>query len=145
MRYVSVCAVLFVLACAHATPGATPAAGPVVDTARAVLDTARGDERYVVVAAAVDSGPTFINCPPPDYPDTLRRARIQGRVILELVIDTLGRPEPGSVRALTSPHDSLSRAAVNAMLACTFTAARFRGRAVRVLVNIPIDFNITSP
>jgi TonB family protein len=90
--------------------------------------------------AMVDEPPTTIRCAPPAYPETVRQAGIGGRVMLRLVIDTLGHPEAGSVRAVASPHDSLSSAAVRAMLRCEFTPARVRGRAVRVLVQIPMDF-----
>jgi len=64
---------------------------------------------------------------------------------LELVVDTLGRPEPATVRAVTSPNDSLSSAAVTAMKSCLFTPARIGGRAVRVLIQIPIDFKSGRP
>jgi len=66
-------------------------------------------------------------------------------VLLQLIIDTLGRPEPESIRALTSPHDLMSSAAIDALRACQFTPARVRGRAVRALVQIPLDFKTHSP
>src|SRR5437660_6088229 len=145
MRYDSILPLFVTLACTQSAPGSTPAGRPLVDTTFVLLNPTRKDTGQVLASSAVDSGPTIIHCPSPVYPDTLRQARIQGRVMLELVIDTLGRPEQGSVRALTSPHHSLSSAAVTAMRACQFTPARLGGRAVRVLVQIPIDFTINGP
>lgn len=133
------CALPFLLAavaCARAVTHPSPAPPGAIDTARAF---------QVFEPGAVDSRPEILHCPTPAYPDSLRKAGVQGRVTLEMIIDTLGRPEPGAVRALTSPHDLMSTAAVSAMLACQFAPARIRGRAVRVLVTIPLDFTIHDP
>ena len=136
--------VFLALACAPGN-GARQAARPLVDTSRVVLDSMPGSSITVYTTAALDEAPATIRCASPAYPDTLRRLGVQGRVMLELVIDTLGHPETGSVRTLSSPHDSLSSLAIHAMQACEFTPARVRGRAVRVLVQIPIDFKINAP
>src|SRR5882724_7973445 len=98
MRYVLVLLLPVALACTHSVPGATPAERPLVDTSFVLLNPQQMDEGQVFASSLVDSGPTVIYCPPPVYPDSLRQARIQGRVMLELLIDTLGRPERGSVR-----------------------------------------------
>jgi TonB family protein len=141
MRYIVPFSLLSALACS--APVARQAALPRADTSRVFLDTMRRDMAAVYAEAVVDSPPRIIRCPPADYPPAARDAGIQGRVTLQFVIDTLGRPEAGSVRAVESPNDSLSSAAVRAMLGCEFTPARVRGRAVRVLVRIPYDFHIT--
>jgi TonB family protein len=94
------------------------------------------------VDTLVDVRPTVVRCPPVTYPETLRRAAVQGQVVVALIVDTLGHPEPSSLRAVKSPHDSLSIAALQAVQGCEFTAARLRGRAVRVLIQLPLDFKI---
>jgi len=144
MRHSSRLVLLAALACAR-RDGARQAARPLVDTSRVVLDSMPSASASVYTTAALDEAPTTIRCASPAYPDTLRRVGVQGRVLLELVIDTLGHPEAGSVRTLSSPHDSLSTLAMHAMHACEFTPARVRGRAVRVRVQIPIDFKINAP
>jgi hypothetical protein len=60
--------------------------------------------------------------------------------VVELIVDTLGRPEPASVRAIESPHDSLSVAAQESVLGCTFVPGRVQNRPVRVLVHVPVKF-----
>ena len=144
MRHSSRLVLLAALACAR-RDGARQAARPLVDTSRVVLDSMPSASASVYTTAALDEAPTTIRCASPAYPDTLRRVGVQGRVMLELVIDTLGHPEAGSVRTLSSPHDSLSTLAMHVMHACEFTPARVRGRAVRVRVQIPIDFKINAP
>ena len=139
MRFVAIL-LIGALGCAHSAPLPKAAPRPVAASPRPAVDSASRNVPHMVVAATVDSGPNVVYCPPPEYSPSLRNSGIQGRVRLELVIDTLGRPEPATVRAVTSPNDSISSAAVNAMKSCLFTPARVGGRAVRVLVQIPIDF-----
>jgi len=116
---------------------------PPSDTARVVPSVVAATDVYA--QAVLDSPPATLRCPTPSYPDSLRRAGVQGRVMLELVIDTLGRPEPGSMRVRATPHDSLSRAAIQAVLLCEFAPGRLRDHAVRTLVSIPFDFKSPGP
>ena len=144
MRYSVLLSLVGALACAHSAPPPPPPPRPASARPAAVADPSR-NLPHLSVATAVDSGPDPVYCPPPEYPASLRNSGVQGRVRLELVVDTLGRPEPATVRAVTSPNDSLSGAAVTAMKSCLFTPARIGGRAVRVLIQIPIDFKSTRP
>src|SRR5438477_11714545 len=142
MRYLLAISLVAALACAHSAPPPPPP--PAAARPPAVPDASR-NLPHISVATTVDSGPDPVYCPPPEYPPSLRNSGVQGRVRLELVVDTLGRPEPATVRAVTSSNDSLSSAAVTAMKSCLFTPARVGGRAVRVLIQIPIDFKSTRP
>ncbi|OLB52408.1 MAG: hypothetical protein AUI08_00660 [Gemmatimonadetes bacterium 13_2_20CM_2_65_7] len=142
MRYLLAISLVGAFACAHAPPPPPPVPRA---AARPAVDSASRNVPHISVATAVDSGPSPVYCPPPEYPPSLRNSGVQGRVRLELVVDTLGRPEPATVRAVTSPNDSLSSAAVTAMKSCLFTPARIGGRAVRVLIQIPIDFKTGRP
>jgi len=90
----------------------------------------------VQVLPAFLSGPTLV------YPDLLRQAGVQGRVIVQAVIDTMGHAEPWSVKIIESPNEGFNEPARNYILGALFQAARVQGRAVRVLVNLPIDFSI---
>jgi TonB family protein len=51
-----------------------------------------------------------------------------------------GRAEPASVKIVQSPNPGFDQAATDYMLRVLFRPARVDGRAVRVLVNIPVDF-----
>jgi TonB family protein len=94
----------------------------------------------VFLAEIVESRPKIVQCPPARYPEAARQAGIRGEVVVELIVDTLGRPESASVRAIESPHDSLSVAAQESVLGCTFVPGRVQNRPVRVLVHVPVKF-----
>ena len=128
------------LACACSRVSVRQPPAP-VDTAGAAFHP-----KMIFMESIVGERPATNPCPPLAYQDTLRQAGIQGRVMLiRLVIDTLGRPEPGSVEVVRSPHDSLASIAVRAVSACGFTPGRIRGRAVRVLIVRQRDFRFNAP
>lgn len=97
----------------------------------------------VFAEAIVEEKPSVLSGPIPVYPELLKQAQIQGRVMVQAVIDTLGRAEPNSVKILQSPNPGFDQSAKNYVLKALFRPARVHGRAVRVQINIPIDFKIT--
>jgi protein TonB len=98
----------------------------------------------VFMEAIVEEKPERLSGPPLQYPELLRQAGIQGRVLVQAVIDTTGRAEPNSVKVLQSPNPGFDQSAKNVVLKSLFRPARVHGRAVRVLINLPVDFKITS-
>ena len=90
----------------------------------------------------VDQLPAILAGPIPSYPDLLRQAGIQGRVVLELVVDTVGHVEPGSIVVVSAAHPGFVAAARQAVAATLFRPARVRGHAVRVRVRIPMEFTL---
>jgi protein TonB len=92
----------------------------------------------------VEERPDLLSGPQPQYPDLLRQAGIQGRVVVQAIIDTTGRAEPASVKVIQSPNPGFDLAAKTAVLKALFRPARVHGRAVRVLVNIPYDFKLSG-
>lgn len=97
---------------------------------------------HVYMESVVEERPELLSGPQPQYPELLRQAGVQGRVIVQAIIDTSGRAEPGSVKIVQSPNPGFDQAARNAVLRALFRPARVHGRAVRVLVNIPYDFKL---
>lgn len=97
----------------------------------------------VFMEAIVEEKPERLSGPPFVYPELLKQAGIQGRVIVQAVIDTLGRAEPNSIKVLQTPNPGFEQSAKNLVLKSLFRPARVHGRAVRVLINIPIDYKIT--
>jgi protein TonB len=81
-------------------------------------------------------------CLAPRYPELLRQAGLTGSVVLEFVLDTLGRAERGSLRVVRSAHPLFEAAAREAVVTCRFRPGRIRGGAVRVRVQQPVDFRI---
>src|SRR5438552_2290714 len=93
---------------------------------------------------AVDEPPVLLAGPPLGYPDVLRRTGTTGTVTVQLVIDTLGRAEPGSL-VFQSSHPGFETAARAYVLGALFRPGRMHGRAVRVLVRLPISFTLRPP
>jgi protein TonB len=104
---------------------------------------APGAVRTTVYAPSmVEERPERIAGPEPRYPDMLRQAGIDGEVVIECVIDTLGRVEPGTIRVASSTHVLFEQPAREALAASIFRPARLDGRAVRVRVQLPIAFRM---
>lgn len=100
-----------------------------------------GDNAPVPVSL-VDERPELLAAPQPVYPVPLREAGVEGVVVVQVVVDTLGRAEPGSVRVLQHSKPGFDASAVAAIRAARFRPARVWGRSVRVLVQVPVDFRI---
>jgi len=96
----------------------------------------------VYMESVVEERPEVLSGPQLQYPDLLRQAAIQGRVLVQAIIDTTGRAEPQSIKVIQSPNPGFDQSAKNYVLRALFRPARVHGRAVRVLINLPIDFKI---
>jgi periplasmic protein TonB len=96
----------------------------------------------VFMEAIVEEKPAVLSGPNPQYPELLRQAGIQGRVMVQAIIDTLGRAEASSVKVLQSPNPGFDQSAKTYVLKTLFRPARVHGRAVRVLVQLPIDYRL---
>jgi len=92
--------------------------------------------------AVLEDSPELLSAQTPRYPDLLRRAGVEGRVIVGLVVDTLGRAEPGSLRIVRSDNAGFDRSALAALRDARFRPARVYGRAVRVVVEVPVMFRL---
>ncbi len=96
----------------------------------------------VYLESVVEEKPEPLSGPPLQYPELLRQAQIQGRVLVEAIIDTMGRAEPSSIKIVQSPHPGFDQSATTYMRQALFRPARVHGRPVRVLVRLPIDFKL---
>jgi protein TonB len=80
----------------------------------------------------------------PRYPDILRQAGVEGEVLAQFVVDTLGRAELRSFKVLKSSHDLFGTAVKNALPGMRFIPAEVGGRKVRQLVQQPFSFAIAK-
>lgn len=90
----------------------------------------------------VDEAPERVTAPTLRYPELLLGAGIEGMVLIEVVIDTAGKPEPESLAVISSTHRAFTAAASEAILASRYHPGRIGGRPVRVLVRLPVRFVI---
>ena len=78
--------------------------------------------------------------PAPKYPAVLHSAGLSGRVMVEFVIDTIGKVEPVSIRVVESTHRGFDDAARAAVLGATFQPARLGPHPVRQLTRQQVRF-----
>lgn len=76
----------------------------------------------------------------PEYPNSLKTTNIDGNVLIQFVVDTVGSVEMQTVKVLKSSDDAFAVATRAALAHCRFTPARVAGRAVRELVRMPFIF-----
>ncbi|HLA10296.1 MAG TPA: TonB family protein [Pyrinomonadaceae bacterium] len=81
-----------------------------------------------------------ISLPPPAYPDSAKRMRISGTIVVEVVIDETGRVI--SAKAASGPA-SLAEAAVNAARRARFSPTKLSGQPVKVSGVINYRFSLT--
>lgn len=79
----------------------------------------------------------------PRYPAMLQSAGVEGSVRAQFVVDTLGRVEQGSFRALESTHDLFTAAVRDALGRARFKPAEAGGHRVRQLVEQSFSFSIS--
>jgi periplasmic protein TonB len=75
----------------------------------------------------------------PIYPEIARRARIQGKVVLECVIDTDGRVTDLRV---VSGNPLLADAAADAVRRWIYSPTRLNGQPIRVILNVTVTFGL---
>lgn len=99
----------------------------------------------VFTEAVVEVKPEVVRMPAVEYPDSLRLAGVQGRVMIQFIIDTMGRAEPASIQVVQSPHPGFDAPALRVVTEAEFKPGRVAGRPVRVLVLLPIDYKVRAP
>jgi len=78
----------------------------------------------------------------PRYPEALRQAGVDGRVLVRFVVDTIGKVDMSSVQVLESTHDLFARAVRDALPALRFKPAETGGHHVRAMAEMPFEFQI---
>lgn len=103
-------------------------------------------EGDVFLAAEVDETPQVENpaaCQG-KFPPVMQSAGIPGKVVMEFVVGTEGRVEPGSVKIVNSTHKAFEEPARQGITnhSCTFKVGKSRGHPVRVLVRQAVAFKV---
>jgi TonB family protein len=114
-----------------------PAAGRSQDRGRSAASPER-DEPYRLEEGI--QRPTGIYTPAPRYTETARKARVQGIVVLEVVIDEVGCVAEEKV--LKGQPMGLDQAAVTAIRGWAYEPATREGRPVRSVSTLTVNFQI---
>jgi protein TonB len=80
---------------------------------------------------------------PPRYPETLRAAGVEGRVVALFVVSERGVVEEGSIRILRSDNPLFDEAVRSALGRMRFVPAEIGGKKVRQLVQMPFLFTLS--
>jgi len=84
------------------------------------------------------------SCRPPAYPTMMRAAQMDGRVLLEFAVDTLGRVDASSITAISSTHSQFEEAARRAVLTCRFTPGKINRQVARMNTRMPYNFTLRT-
>ena len=96
----------------------------------------------VLSVDVVQEKPERLAGPQPVYPPLLQQAQIEGVVMVEAIIDTLGHVEPNSLKVVQTANPGFNESAKQTVVHSLFRPARVYGKAVRVLIHIPIQYSI---
>ena len=127
-------------------PSGVIGALPVDSGALVVFDSGLGSGRPQPIGEAprdvryVDDPPVLLSHPPIRYPETMRQAGVEGRVVVETVLDSLGRAESSLTHVTRGAGELFDREATAVVLASRYQPARMNGRAVRVRILVPVNF-----
>ncbi len=81
---------------------------------------------------------------PPHYPDVLRSANLEGEVLAQFVVDTNGRADMSTFKALKTTHDLFVQAVRNSLRDYRFYAAEIGGKKVKQLVQQSFQFTLNG-
>lgn len=98
----------------------------------------------VLSVTQVDEAAIAIHQPAPRYPPVLQTAGVEGRVMVQFIIDTTGHMEPASFRILETTNPGFNAAAEETLQKSVFRPARVRGAPVRQRTVQAIVFRITG-
>ncbi len=81
--------------------------------------------------------------PSPKYPAMLHSANVEGAVLVQFVVDTLGRVDSTTFHVLKSTHDLFTLAVKDVVFRYKFKPAELGGHRVKQLVQMPFDFQMS--
>jgi protein TonB len=100
-----------------------------------------GPEIEIVPYYKVEVKPKPVYLARPDYPDLPRKAGIEGKVVLKMLVDVDGRISKVEI-IKSSGNALLDESAITAAKRCIFTPARQRDSSVRVWIVWQVEFKI---
>jgi periplasmic protein TonB len=79
----------------------------------------------------------------PRYPEVLRMAGVEGKVVVQFVVDDEGRVEEKTLRFVRHDNPLFDEAVRTALARMRFAPAEVAGRKVRQLVEMPFVFALS--
>ena len=128
---------------AATSAGRGASSGPLVDNPLA-HGSGVGSGTDIFTTTQVERAVAVLGAVRPAYPEMLRAAGIEGRVILRFVVDTTGRVEPASITTIESTHARFEQSVRDVLPRLRFAPAEVGGRHVRQLVEMPFQFSLSN-
>ena len=79
---------------------------------------------------------------PPRYPESLRRAGVEGEVVVRFVVDTTGVVEMSTIEIVRSTHDAFTAAVRESLTRMRFFPSSIGERKVKALAVMPFRFTL---
>jgi protein TonB len=115
--------------------------GPAGSDTRSVTGTSGPESGEPMLAAQVDKPAMARDGNPiPKYPSLLESSRVEGSVLVQFVVDTLGRAEMSTFAVLQSSNELFARSLQEALPRWRFYPAEAGGRKVKQIVQLPLRF-----
>jgi outer membrane biosynthesis protein TonB len=76
----------------------------------------------------------------PGYPSLLESSHVEGSVLVQFVVDTLGHADMQSFKVLEASNDLFAQSVESALPKWRFYPAEARGRKVKQIVQLPLKF-----
>ncbi len=120
--------------------------GPILDSriacerdcaSRPASDTGRVSWNSADVLMRLSEDPV-----PPRYPESLRRAGVEGEVVVRFLVDTMGRVDLRSVEVIRSTHESFTAAVRETLGRLRFSPAMRGERRTNALAVMPFRFTL---
>ena len=90
---------------------------------------------------AWEEAPELIKMVKPRYPEIARKAGVEGRVVLQIVVDERGNVTEAQV-ILAQPPGIFEEAAIEAIMQWKFKPAKQREKAIAVRMGQTMDFSL---
>ena len=87
-----------------------------------------------------DTPPVLKTYPTPEYPDAARKAGLEGKVNVRVLVSTEGTVM--ETKVLDATDDTFVEAATSAMAQCRFEPALKQGKPTRAMVIVPVQFSL---
>jgi protein TonB len=117
-----------------------PALGPV--GAAAGPAGLGGPEGGAIDAQYVEKPPQVLRSERPHFPEALRARGQGGRIVVQFVVDTLGRAEMSEFKVVDATDAQLADPVRAVLPRFRFTPGEAGGRKVRTMVALPFDFTL---
>ena len=100
-----------------------------------------GDSGEPLFAAQVEKPATARNGnPSPKYPSLLESSRVEGVVLVQFVVDTLGVADMSTFKVLEASNDLFAESTRASLAKWRFYSAEVGGRKVKQIVQLPLRF-----